>query len=99
MPLNESETRAEYIDPALKAAGWGMDGSKVLREHHITDGRLQGSGGKRMPAEIADYVLVYKNTKLAVIEAKRFDLSHTEGGGGLSWELGSCERRGPGGPP
>jgi type I restriction enzyme R subunit len=79
MSLNESETRAEYIDPALKAVGWGVSGSKVLREHHITDGRLQGSGGKRMPAEIADYVLVYKNTKLAVIEAKRLDLSHTEG--------------------
>ena len=45
--MNEAETRAEHIDPALKAAGWGVvEGSRVLREHGITLGRLQGSGGK-----------------------------------------------------
>ena len=77
--MNEAETRAEYIDPALKAAGWGtVDGSRVLREHQITQGRLQG-GGKRGKAEIADYVLVYRNTKLAVVEAKAWDKPHTEG--------------------
>ena len=39
--MNEAETRAEHIDPALKAAGWGVvDGSRVLREHGITLGRL-----------------------------------------------------------
>jgi type I restriction enzyme R subunit len=38
--MNESETRAEHIDPALKAAGWGdVDGSRILREYHITPGR------------------------------------------------------------
>jgi hypothetical protein len=32
--MNEAETRAEHIDPALKAAGWGVvDGSKILREY------------------------------------------------------------------
>jgi type I restriction enzyme S subunit len=63
--MNEAETRAEHIDPALKAAGWGVvEGSRILREHGITQGRLQG-GGKRAKAEIADYVLVYRNTKLA----------------------------------
>ena len=31
--MNEAETRAEHIDPALKAAGWGVvDGSRVRRE-------------------------------------------------------------------
>lgn len=31
--MNEAETRAEHIDPALKAAGWGVvGGSRVLRE-------------------------------------------------------------------
>ncbi len=37
--MNEAETRAEYIDPKLKQAGWGeVDGSRVLREFRITDG-------------------------------------------------------------
>jgi type I restriction enzyme R subunit len=38
-------------------------------------------GGKRAKAEIADYVLVYRNTKLATIEAKAWDKAYTEGGG------------------
>jgi type I restriction enzyme R subunit len=79
--VNEAETRAEHIDPALKAAGWGVvEGSRVMREHGITLGRLQGSG-KRSKAEIADYVLVHRNTKLAVIEAKAWDKPLTEGVG------------------
>ena len=79
--MNEAETRAEHIDPALKAAGWGVvEGSRILREHGITQGRLQG-GGKRAKAEIADYVLVYRNTKLATVEAKAWDKSYTEGVG------------------
>ena len=44
----------------------------------ITLGRLQG-GGQRAKAEIADYVLVYRNTKLAVVEAKAWGKPHTEG--------------------
>ena len=77
--MNESETRAELIDPALKAAGWGVvEGSRVMRECQITQGRLQGAGQKTKP-EIADYVLVYQNRKLAVIEAKRAALHYTEG--------------------
>lgn len=76
--LNEAETRAELIDPALKEAGWGvMDGSRVRREV-ITLGRLQGAG-KRGKQDIADYVLFYKGQKLGVIEAKRKSLSDTEG--------------------
>ena len=71
--MNEADTRAEHIDPALKAAGWGVvESSRILREHGITQGRLLG-GGKRARAEIADYVLVYRNTKLAVVEAKAWD--------------------------
>jgi len=77
--MNEAETRAEHIDPALKAAGWGVaEGSRVLREYRITEGRLQGAGQRGKP-EIADYVLVYRNHKLAVVEAKRWDAPHTEG--------------------
>ena len=77
--MNESETRAEYIDPKLKASGWGeIEGSKVLREHQITDGRIQVGNGRSKP-EIADYVLVYKNRKIGVIEAKAENLEATEG--------------------
>jgi len=76
--MNEAETRAELIDPALKSSGWGViDGSRVRREV-ITLGRLQ-SAGKRSKQDIADYVLIYRGHKLGVIEAKRRDLPDTEG--------------------
>ncbi len=78
--MNEAETRAELIDPALRVAGWGVvEGSKVGREQ-ITLGRLEGAGRRAKP-EIADYVLIYHSHKLAVIEAKRSDLRDTEGVG------------------
>ncbi len=77
--MNEAETRAEYIDPALRAAGWGVvEGSRILREYPITLGRIEGHG-RRGKALSADYVLVYRNHKLAVIEAKAWDESLTEG--------------------
>src|SRR5271165_472401 len=77
--MNEAETRAEHIDPALKAAGWGVvEGSRIRREYLITPGRLEGQGRRAKPL-IADYVLEYRNTKLAVIEAKAWDQSLTEG--------------------
>ncbi len=68
--MNEAETRAELIDPKLRACGWGVvDDSRILREYHITPGKIQ-TGGGRGKKEIADYVLVYKGIKLAVVEAK-----------------------------
>jgi type I restriction enzyme R subunit len=77
--VNEAETRAEHIDPALKAAGWGVvEGSRVLREYPITPGRIEGLGRRSKPL-IADYVLVYRNHKLAVIEAKAWNEALTEG--------------------
>jgi type I restriction enzyme, R subunit len=79
--MNEAETRAEHIDPALAAAGWGVvDGSKILREFPITPGRIEGLGRRGKPV-IADYVLVYRNRKLAVVEAKAWDKPLTEGVG------------------
>ena len=79
--MNEAETRAEHIDPALKAAGWGrVEGSRILREYPITLGRIEGHG-KRAKPDIADYVLVYRNHKLAVVEAKAWDKPLTEGVG------------------
>src|ERR1700677_3973679 len=77
--MNEAETRTEHIDPALKAAGWGVvEGSRMLREHHITPGRIEGLG-RHGKALIADYVLVYRNHKLAVNEAKAWNQELTEG--------------------
>ena len=79
--MNEAETRAEHIDPALKAAGWGVvEGSKILREYPITPGRIEGQG-KRGRSVTADYVLVYRNLKMAVTEAKAWDKPLTEGVG------------------
>jgi type I restriction enzyme R subunit len=79
--MNEAETRAEHIDPALKAAGWGVvEGSRILREYPITRGRIEGHG-KRAKPDIADYILVYRNHKLAVVEAKAWDKPVTEGVG------------------
>ena len=79
--MNESETRAELIDPKLKANGWGVvEGSKILRERYakITDGKIQ-TGGVRSKPMIADYILVYKGIKLAVVEAKSNKLEVGEG--------------------
>lgn len=67
---NESETRAELIDPLLTQSGWAVvDDSRVLREYQINNGQIQPGGvpGKK---DIADYILVYKGEKIAIIEAK-----------------------------
>src|SRR5947209_6080869 len=77
--MNEAETRADHIDPALAAAGWGVvEGSRIRREYMITPGRLEGHGRRAKPL-IADYVLVYRNTKLALVEAKPWDDPLTQG--------------------
>lgn len=74
--MNEADTRAQLIDPKLKACGWGLvEGSRVLREYNITAGKIQTGGRGKMLT--ADYILVYKGIKLAVIEAK----SDTQGVG------------------
>ena len=77
--MNEAETRAELIDPKLKDCGWGVvEGSKILREYNITAGKIQ-TGGGRSKKLTADYVLVYKGIKLAVVEAKSDELGVGEG--------------------
>src|SRR5438034_10822793 len=99
--MNEAETRAEHIDPALAAAGWGViEGSRIRREYPITLGRLEGQG-RRGKALTADYVLIHRNTKLAVVEAKAWDEALTEGvaqaknyAGKLGGEEGGVDARG-----
>jgi type I restriction enzyme R subunit len=79
--MNESETRAELIDPKLREDGWDGRSNpdvKVHREYHITDGKKKPTGG-RGKALIADYLLTYKGRKLAVIEAKSDELEVGEG--------------------
>ena len=79
MARNESETRAELIDPVLVAAGWGqVDGSRVAREYVIAPGRILGAGRPQKKL-ILDYLMLYRNRKLAVVEAKSEDKPLTEG--------------------
>jgi len=67
------------IDPLLAAAGWGVvEGSRIRREFSITPGRIEG-GGRRGKPLTADYVLTYRNTQLAVVEAKPDTAPLTEG--------------------
>ena len=77
--MNEADTRAEYIDPALAAAGWGVvEGSRIRREYGIAPGRIEGHGKHGKPLT-ADYVLVYRSHKLAVVEAKAWDEAVSKG--------------------
>ncbi len=79
--MNEADTRAELIDPQLKAAGWGVvEGSRIQREYYINAGEIR-AGGIRAKKLKADYILIYKNRKLAVVEAKSNELEVGEGVG------------------
>ncbi len=79
MARNEAETRAELIDPVLAAAGWGqVEYSRVAREYVIAPGRILGAGRPQKKL-ILDYLMLYRNRKLAVVEAKAEDKPLTEG--------------------
>src|SRR6185312_6365779 len=78
--MNEAETRAELVDPALRAAGWGVVADSRVRRETICPGRIEGAGRRGKP-EIADYVLTFRNHKLAVIEAKAETKGDTDGVG------------------
>jgi len=77
--MNEADTRRELIDPKIKEAGWGeVEGSYIRAEFQITNGEIK-PGGIRAGIIKADYVLIYKNRKLAVIEAKKDELPVSDG--------------------
>ncbi|WML90573.1 DEAD/DEAH box helicase family protein [Thiothrix lacustris] len=81
LDLNEANTRAEFIEEHLRESQWGerhTRHSRIDREHVISIGKLLG-GGQRASTRPADFVLLYKTHKLAVIEAKRVRLHPTEG--------------------
>lgn len=74
MVFSESDTRAKYIDPALKRDGW--EEGFVVREYAFTNGRkFVGGKGKQ---KYADYLLRYNGVNLAIIEAKKYDIHPTE---------------------
>ena len=82
--MNEEQTKYDYINPDLRKAGWGeIEGSRIRLEFPITKGRIVGrlpNGENRRTSIIkADYVLEYKNRRLAVIEAKARDVYYTQG--------------------
>jgi len=77
--MNESETCDTYITPAVQDSGWNPSNRCIIRrEFPITAGRIQGPGQRGSPLR-ADYLLVHRNKKLAIVEAKKWDLSLTEG--------------------
>lgn len=76
MKWTESDTRANFIDPALEKSGWTM--KNIYREHNYTDGRKL-VGNKRGKQKKVDYLLHYYNTYIGIIEAKRYDKQPTEG--------------------
>lgn len=79
--MNEATTRRELINPKIHDAGWGMNvtlGSQVIDEYVFTDGRLIGAG-QRGKQKKADYLLIFKNQKLAIIEAKSEGKEITDG--------------------
>jgi type I site-specific restriction endonuclease len=68
--LTEQEIRSQYIRPASVAAGW--TDPMIGEEHYYTDGRMHISGQKavRGKTKFVDYLLIYKNVPLAIVEAK-----------------------------
>lgn len=80
----EADTRATRIDPVLTAQGWEgpakIEGARISREEMLWPGRIL-SGGTQNAPKPADYVLRMKGHVLAVMEAKRAILPHTEGRG------------------
>jgi type I restriction enzyme R subunit len=86
MPLNESDTRAQLVDPLLNRAGWTR--SQVTREHYYrpdwqyTPGRVILRGGRveREKPRVMDYLLRYTEAfPIAVVEAKAEDLPASAG--------------------
>lgn len=73
---SEADTRANYIDPALRAASWQP--ANITREHYFTDGRKM-AGGVRGRRCFVDYLLHKDNRYLAVVEAKKVSEHPTKG--------------------
>ncbi|MCP4215116.1 MAG: restriction endonuclease, partial [bacterium] len=78
--LTEQEIRTRYITPAIQEAGWKL--TQIREEYYFTDGRFhiqQNDNATRGERSYADYLLIYKNISLAIVEAK--DNKHSIGSG------------------
>ncbi|WP_217602368.1 DEAD/DEAH box helicase family protein [Chitinophaga sp. GbtcB8] len=62
--FSEADTRAEFIEPALKRSKWKPQ--NICREYCITY-----SDGKIVRRGFVDYLLIHNNIPVAIIEAKR----------------------------
>jgi type I site-specific restriction endonuclease len=75
MPYSEDDTRVKIIDPQIHENGWKEE--YILRNYPIADDRfyVEGEDYKRLPtAKFADYVLLFNNVPIAVLEAKAEDV-------------------------
>lgn len=81
MALNESDTRANLIDPKLHLAGWSND--LISREYPVSLGRIEiiGENYRRAAPKKADYVLrlAKHGEALAVVEAKEESAEASQG--------------------
>ncbi len=83
MPLNEADTRAKLIDPALHRRGWSED--MIRRETTAGAIEIIGVRGRRRNRKKSDYVLRLKIAEgrqpvaVALIEAKKEDLPPAHG--------------------
>ena len=72
--LNEAQTRLNYIDPALRDAGWAESPFAMAVEQKVNEiapGRVESDGLSHKPLR-ADYVLMHGARRIAVVEAKRY---------------------------
>ena len=76
--MNEAQTRYNYIDPALRDAGWETAPAKIAVEQTVAPGRVESDGRSHSPLR-ADYVLMYAGRRIAVVEAKKYSADVGEG--------------------
>jgi type I restriction enzyme R subunit len=81
MALNESDTRANLIDPKLHSVGWSNN--LISREFPISIGRIEimGENHRRAVPKKADYILrlTQYSEALAVVEAKEENIEAIRG--------------------
>ena len=77
--MNEAQVRHDLIDPVLRAAGWESLPAKVAVEQTIAPRPVSQEDGQSHNPEFADYVLMYGNRRIAVVEAKASDKNYRAG--------------------